>query len=250
MKLSRRLLILGGVLAAAFSSVFLLPEVPPIKESRLAMELPMEFGDWEGRAVAIGERELQILANDTSFERKSFTNWFDPSAPPVEVSIVFSGKDLNNSIHRPEVCLRTQGWNFVSERFIDVPSAIGGEPLPVKEIICSRTRKDRDGKAIVGPEGKPVEDWQILYYTFIGHKNITPGHYQRTFTDIRDRIVGGYDQRWAYATFSTIVTGKYSEQGMDLGILRAMDLDQSGKYLGAFIRELLPRVLENPAGET
>ncbi len=250
MNLSRRLMVLGGVMALAFSAVFLLPEVSPMKESRLALQLPVEFGDWEGRPVAIGERELMILANDTSFERKSYTNWFNPSLPPVEVSIVFSGKDLNNSIHRPEVCLRTQGWNFVSERFIAVPGVLQGEAFPVKEIICSRKRRDEENNVLKGPDGQPIEDWQILYYTFIGHERITPGHYQRTFADIHDRVVGGYDQRWAYATFATIVTGKYAEQGMQLGILKPMNLEQSGEFLGAFIRELLPKVVKPRPADT
>jgi hypothetical protein len=255
MNLTKRILVLALVTATAFSSVFLLPEVAPMRESRLARHLPKSIGSWTGKDVIIGERELQVLANDTGFERKSFIRPDDaatrqsPDANSVEVSIVFSGKDLNNSIHRPETCLMTQGWEFVRLRYLNLPGVGSDRGIPVKEMLCRRLRLGNDGKPVMSPLGKPIEDWQLLYYTFIGHTDITPGHYSRTFRDIRDRVVGGYDQTWAYATFSTLVTGKYAEQGFELGLTPARDIDQTGHYLAGFMGELLPKVLAPEPGQ-
>lgn len=245
MNLTKRLLILAALCTATFSTVFLLPDTPPIRASRLASHLPERFGDWRGENIPISDRELEILARDTRFERKSFHNPYDSTSIPVEVSIVFSGKDLNNSIHRPETCMRTQGWEFVRMRYLTVAGVGGSSGMPVKEMLCKRIRLGKDGQPIAGKDGKPLEDWQLLYYTFIGHRTITPGHYARTFADIRDRVIGGYDQTWAYATFSSPIPGKYIEQGLSIGFLDPMDTDETGAYLGEFIRSLMPTVL-NP----
>lgn len=231
-----------------FGSVFLLPEAPPIRESRLARHLPEQVGDWTGTPVVVSGRELDVLAKDTEFERKSYRDTWREDVPGVEVSVVFSGKDMSNSIHRPEVCLRTQGWNFVRERTVMLKDVLAeGGDLPVREIVCSRLRRDPEsGQHVVLPNGKMLEDRQLFYYTFIGSRSITSGHYSRTFADIRDRLVGGYDQRWAYVTFATVVTGSYADQGLNLGGTRAMNVDESGQFLADFMAELLPRVVAAP----
>lgn len=245
MNLAKRMLVLTAVVAATFSAVFLLPETHPMRESRLARHLPELSGDWRGRDVPISERELKVLANDTGFERKSYVQRYDSTSLPVEVSIVFSGKDLNNSIHRPETCLKTQGWEFVRLGYLTLPNG-----LPVREMLCRRPMKGAEGARITTPQGDQAYDWQLLYYTFIGHSSITPGHYGRTFADIRDRVVGGYDQTWAYATFSATVTGKYKEQGLGSGWLTSLDEAQTGKYLADFIADLMPKVLAPPPGSS
>lgn len=250
MSLAKKILVLTGVLAVGLSTVFFLPETPPMRDTRLARHLPETFGEWRGYDVQVGERELAILAKDTGFERKSYKQRYDSSAQPVEVSVVFSGKDLNNSIHRPETCLKTQGWEFVRLRYITLPDAANGAPLPVKEMLCKRMRLNEDGEPMMSPNGTPSEDWQLLYYTFIGHTTITPGHYSRTFADIRDRVLGGYDQTWAYATFSTPIMGKYSEQGFTLGGTRPLNEEETGQYLADFIGNLTPKVLSDSTGSS
>jgi hypothetical protein len=245
---SKRLLLLGGILLAGFGATFLLPEVPAMRSSRMRSEMPATFDDWESQKVPISKRELEVLAKDTRFERRVFGQKDGFGLPPVEASIVFSGKDLNNSIHRPEVCLATQGWNFVRQRYVTLPAILPcGDDMVVREIVCSRTRRNPEtNEPVKLPNDAFLEDWQILYYTFIGANDTTASHYGRTFIDIRDRVLGGYDQEWAYATFSSVVPGKYSEQGVDIGTLDPLDLDQTGKHLEAFMRGLMPLVLQDP----
>lgn len=236
--------LLAAVLVVGFSASFLIPKAPPMKSSRLATELPAKFGAWEGVRVMVSERELQVLAADTRFERRIYERPFNRTLPSVEASFVFSGKDINNSIHRPEVCLVTQGWNFVRQRDVMISGILpDGEALPVRELVCRKNRRDADGELVRLPDGSFLEDWQILYYTFIGAEAITSSHYGRVFHDIRDRLIGGYDQQWAYATFSSLVPGKYAEQGVDVGILEPLDLDGAGEHLADFMRDLLPGLL-------
>ncbi len=42
----------------------------------------------------------------------------------------------------------------------------------------------------------------ITYYFFVGHDQVTNDHLKRTFIDMKDRLIRGMDQRWAYASFS------------------------------------------------
>jgi hypothetical protein len=43
----------------------------------------------------------------------------------------------------------------------------------------------------------------VTYYFFVGHDKITNDHYGRTFVDMKDRLLKGMDQRWAYVSTST-----------------------------------------------
>lgn len=243
-----RLYLLGAILLAGFCATLLLPDVTPMRASMMRVEMPPKLGEWESTKIPISERELSVLADDTVFERRVFELTTSSDIPTVEASVVFSGKDMNNSIHRPEVCLRTQGWNFVRERYVELPKMLpDGSSLTVREIVCSKTRRDPEtGEPVQLPNGKFLTDWQILYYTFIGATNVTASHYGRVFIDIRDRVLNGFDQQWAYATFSSLIPGKYHDQGVNIGALEPLDIDGTGRHLETFMRQLLPDMLTPP----
>ena len=42
----------------------------------------------------------------------------------------------------------------------------------------------------------------VTYYFFVGHNRIEHDHLHRTFSDMKDRLLLGMDQRWAYASVS------------------------------------------------
>ncbi len=246
---ARSLVLLSFVLLFAMV-VFLLPDVSGMKASRLSRTLPSELGDWLGKPQEPGEREKQVLANDTEFERMLYLDSAGKS-PAVEVSIVFSGKNLSQSIHRPEVCLRAQGWEFVRERYLSWENVLPtGENLPVKEILCRRlyqvANEDGEAEAVLLKNGEKAYIWRVFYYTFMGHEAIVAGHYQRTAEDIKDRLFKGYDQRWAYATFSAFVTKKHAEQGFNLGGISELDEEQTEAHILQFLKELSPVVVSPP----
>ena len=237
--------------ALAFAGiVFAFPKAGAMKASRLARDLPESFGDWIGIPVEPGVREKAVLAKDTEFERMQYSH-LDGIRPPIEVSVVFSGKNLSQSIHRPEVCLRAQGWEFVSERYFNWSDVLpNGEPLPVKEIICRLVRMEQgeggEPEPVLLENGEKAYVWRAFYYTFLGHTRIVAGHYQRTGEDIKDRLIKGYDQRWAYATFSSFITEKFAEQGFQTGRLALLDEGGTKDHVAEFLRELLPLVVAEP----
>lgn len=227
-----------------------LPKASPMKPSRLAKDLPEHVGAWEGLPEEPGEKEKQILAQDTDFERMRY---FKPGefSPQIQASVVFSGKNLSQSIHRPEVCFRAQGWEFVEENFFDWEDVLpGGERLPVKELICRRVHmivgEDGELKPFQLENGETAYIWRAFYYTFFGHEQIVSGHYERTIEDIKDRLMGGYDQRWAYATFSCFITKNLADQGLLDDRSTILDKEGTKAHVGDFLRELLPLVVADP----
>ena len=232
----KRLYILAAFLLIGFSMIWLIPRSGEMRLSRLKRHLPMEFGSMRGKSEAVTGKELDILAKDTEFERAQYINIDEPSRPPIEVSIVFSGKDLNNSIHRPERCLRAQGWNFKKERNILVKGAMpDGSDMPFREIVCTKPVKLKNGKEITV--------MRVQYYTFFGHTKVVSGHYARTFEDMKDRLFKGYDQQWAYATFSIPVTQVYADQGLVNPGTLTYNVEESEGILAEFIQKLAPLVV-------
>src|SRR3712207_1898675 len=158
------------------------------------MTLPNYVGDWIGTDAEITEREREVLAKDTQFARKTYTNLAGDS---IYVSIVMSGDDMTNSIHRPERCLPAQGWNLQSTEKRAV-SLENGRQLEMTRLRNGRSVERRDKTR------GTLEN--LTYYTFIGSDEMTASHLARTGIDLRDRILHGQNQRWAYLTVAGVVT--------------------------------------------
>ena len=114
----------------------------------------------------------------------------------IYASVVMSGPDMNTSIHRPERCLPAQGWTIADSRTATLPTTNGS--LKVTRLHNIR--------AMRGDRGEQVTINSINYYWFVGHSDTTASHFQRTWIDIRDRLLNGRNQQWAYVTVVGIVT--------------------------------------------
>ncbi len=217
----QRLTILFVILLAGFSAIYILPRSYALQLSALPgglgepgrkYELPHLIGFWRGGpSRPASEQEASVLAPDTQFLKKSYlrvnSTILAPTPGPkasemerriaaalheeLEVSVVISGSDMGNSIHRPERCLVAQGYVITGEKIFNL--MVRGRPLPVKRLVTSQPIKDKDGKL-----SQIIHN--ITYYWFVGHDTLTNNHYQRTLLDLQDRVLKGYDQQWAYAT--------------------------------------------------
>ncbi len=230
----KRLWISLALLLIGFCSIYALPSSPDIKPSMLASTLPEEFAYYNSLAKKVTGEELKILAKDTEFERRSYYNDDKPSFSAVDASIVFSGKDINNSIHRPERCLVSQGFTIEAERHfkLDVELESGSVSIPFKELVYS----------ILSENG--VVHKFIQFYTFVGHDAIVSGHYHRTFVDMKDRMLGGYDQQWAYTTFSSLILSSVDPEQLSGSNFKAHTIDETRENLESFIKDLMPKMLK------
>jgi hypothetical protein len=196
-------LLLPVFIVAALSSIYFLPTAGEVAQSAVKMELPEEGGGWFFKQQVASEAERETLAKDTEFSKaiclKPRPGEFDEKgyAIPdrVDLSVVLSGSDINNSIHRPERCMPAQGHNIISsiDRRIDLDN---GRTIEVKRLESVQRIPTTEERT------EFLELNCLTYYFFIGHDRITNDHLGRTFVDMKDRLLKGMDQRWAYVSTS------------------------------------------------
>ncbi|HEY5892742.1 MAG TPA: EpsI family protein [Chthoniobacterales bacterium] len=221
---AKRLAILVLVLGIGLSGIYALPHVSKQQPVGINLKLPSSIGVWEGRDSEISEREIAILGRDTEFARKLYTN---PFGDAIFVSIVLSGQDMNTSIHRPERCLPAQGWTIVNSRKQTIPmQGQQGGGLTVTQLHNVTMRQTRDGQS--------VKVYSLNDYWFVGLDTTTADHNERTLFDIRDRLLRGYNQRWAYVTVVSNITKGFQPFGRNE--------TETDKMLRQFIEELSPLV--------
>jgi len=219
---TRRTLLLLALLAAGLSTVFVLPRAAALAPAAVRLELPAELGAWTGRELAVSDRERESLGPETAFAKRIYTN---SAGEEVQVILVLSGSDMNTSIHRPERCLPAQGWTITGNTSRAVPLAAGGD-LPATRLTNVRSVPVQDGR--------PVLLTSLAYYWFVGAEEVTGSHVGRSWIDLRDRILAGTNQRWAYATVSAVVTDNLRPGGRDGAATDAL--------LQEFIAALWPQV--------
>jgi len=195
--------LLPVLLGVALGSVYVLPKAGDTAESAVKMEIPGSMAGWSFEKFTASEEELGTLSRDTEFAKAicmrarpgeiSLEGRLVPDR--LDLSIVLSGSDLNNSIHRPERCMPAQGHTITASGNVDLKLA-NGHSYQVKRL--------RSVQSIQGAkEGTVVAQFNcVTYYFFVGHDQITNDHLARTLIDMKDRLVRGMDQRWAYVSVS------------------------------------------------
>lgn len=206
----KRALILLVILSATLSSAFLLPDFRLV-ESAIRMEIPSPLAGWSTETYTASQRERDTLAKDTRFAKavclrprwSSAALYGGGPTDRADLSIVLSGHDLANSIHRPERCMPAQGHRiYDSQRTtIQLP---GAREIPVRRLLSAQ-------QITLGEGGEKTAQLDSLtYYFFVGHQSITEDHTRRTLIDIRDRLFKGEAQRWAYVSVTVWFDGDHT----------------------------------------
>ncbi len=210
------------VLCLILSGIYLLPKSDKLQDSAISPDLPLGYalGKWYGVRTQESAEERSTLSADTMFSKASYSSDLS-GLPPVNVSIVYSGNDMNSSIHRPERCLPAQGHFNLHSTSSNI-TLNDGRTITFTRLVPS-----------TGYQGKLEQKLShINYYVFIGHSNICSTHLDRTLQDMYDRIMKGYVQRWAYFQI-----GSY--WGDALGVSeKACD-----ENLEAIIEALMPKII-------
>lgn len=147
-------------------------------ETVLCSAPEVRIGAIEGFAVEdlpVGEAELTVLPSDTGFVKRRYSaesgDWF-------MVTAVIGGKS-KNSVHRPELCLPSQGFQMTNPRTVEA----GGASWR----LVSLARRDA-----------PAMGFAYTFYNQEGFR--TSSHFRRVFRDIWDRSVRGRIDRWVMVT--------------------------------------------------
>jgi EpsI family protein len=223
--IARRFFILDVALVLGLSAIFFLPKAQEASPAGIAVKLPIWVGDWLGEDGAVTPRELEVLAKDTQFARKVYTS---PAGEKVFVSIVLSGEDMTSSIHRPERCLPAQGWSMQSS---------SQRTIPIDQSTSLAATRLSNARVVDTKDKQHLTFHNLTYYWFVGYTQTTPSHLTRTLLDMRDRILRGYNQRWAYITVAANVPEGSPQSGPAEAKVDAM--------IERFIAKLVPK-LERP----
>ena len=134
-----------------------------------------EIPGYASEKLEVSEAELTVLPADTQIEKRLYTapdgHWF-------AVSAVIGGKS-KSSIHRPELCLPTQGFQMMSPHTAEA----GGVEWHL--VMLARGSVPACGFA----------------YTFFNQDGYrTSSHLKRIFRDVWDRSVRGRIDRWVMDT--------------------------------------------------
>lgn len=227
--LPQRLFWLMAILLLGLGCIFLLPKSPTPPEPGVAMVLPDFIGEWYGQDALVTEKEKQVLGGETRFARKLYTNGMGDS---IYVSIVLSGEDMSASIHRPERCLPAQGYTVVHTWPLKV--ALPPRALTVTRLHTLRPLYDPSGKPLAWPDGKQVNEFSLIYYWFVGSSETTASHTERYIMDVRDRLLRGSNQRWAYVTVMSRISSNVEKFGRDE--------PQTDAMIQSFIQKLAPAI--------
>lgn len=237
----KRAIILTLVLGLGLSAIFVMPDFKQA-ECALDTEIPDFINGGRTAKYTASDKELAILASDTAFakakclipreEEKSYITMESPM-DLIDLSIVLSGYDLANSIHRPERCMPAQGHKIISSQTAEL-ELNNGESIPLTRLVSKLT-------VMVGPpeDQKHVTYDSLTYYFFVGNREITNSHTERTLIDIKDRVLLGKAQRWAYVSASM----QFVEQ-VDPPFGAPPTLEKADKKIRELLKELAERNID------
>jgi EpsI family protein len=227
----QRLAFLQLLLLAGLGSVYLVPAQTKTQPVGVTMDLPDFIGQWYGVPQQITQRERDELAADTTFARRLYSNGMGDQ---ILVSIVLAGEDPDNSLHRPERCLPSQGWTMMDSKVVMMTApALPGEHLTTTRLHSQQKFPDQNGNVHT--------IYNLNYYWFVGYTDLTSSAIQRALWDIRDRVVKGYDQRWAYVTVASNITEGLTKFGRSE--------KQTDEIIQAFIVQLFPQIIKPTVSE-
>ncbi len=197
-------------------------------ESALSPDLPLnyELEGWYGVRQQESAEERATLAQDTRFSKGAYVKLRDdansPRNPGLSVSLIYSGNDMNHSIHRPEGCLPAQGHLSLTSSKTTLRLANG------QELAFTRLNS-----VTPCPDNPREFLHHIHYYVFVGHDTIVSTHIARVIRDICDRATSGSVQRWAYF-----------QAGTQWGGNTAFSEEEAEAHLRELITQLLPRLID------
>lgn len=137
-----------------------------------------EIDGFESQELEPSEAELQTLPADTRFVKRLYSNahgdWF-------QVTAVVGGTK-KSSIHRPELCLPTQGFQMTDPR----DATAGGADWRYISLL----RRDA-----------PPLGFAYTFFNQAGYR--TPSHMKRILRDVWDRSVYNRIDRWVMITVNS-----------------------------------------------
>ncbi len=138
--------------------------------------------------ISIGE--MKLLPDNTPIFRRQYSR---PGRPPILVTIVFSGIE-RRSIHRPQICIVSQGSRILNEYPHHVKTGNDTE-LKIRVLDIQQIYGE------VGGETATSEPYLYAYWLFNPERE-TDSHWERFLYMAIDNSFRDYRPRWGYVSLS------------------------------------------------
>lgn len=143
------------------------------------VELP-ELAGYTSKPLDISEAELTVLPSDTKIVKRLYTD--ELSGHWFAVSVVIGGTS-KSSIHRPELCLPSQGFLMTSPHTVTLADSVW---------------------RVIRLEGTQSRSSLGFAYTFFNQAGFkTASHLSRIFRDVWDRSFYNRIDRWVMVTVNS-----------------------------------------------
>ncbi len=160
----------------------------------LEVLLPETLAGYKSELVPQAAAVTNGLPKDTSFGQRLYTG--DDGYQAV-INVVLMGAD-RTSIHKPEICLVGQGWSF-DDHATRIQSVPMTRPvtydLPVMRVVATIDTVDHS---------QPVKRAGIYTYWFVDAQHLTARHNDWKMRMIKDFLLTGELDRWAYVTVFSV----------------------------------------------
>lgn len=168
--------------------VFRISELPPPEDPGAPRVCPT----CTNALASISIGETKMLPKGTPIFRKVYRA---VDRPDIQTTLVFSGSE-RMSIHKPQVCLVSQGNQIVNEYEYDV-AVSETHRMPVRVIEMVQRHADA--------QGRQVTSYAIYAYWFFNPERETTRHAERLFWMAYDNGLRNYRPRWAYVSLAMAV---------------------------------------------
>jgi EpsI family protein len=167
--MTARLLVLIGVLAAAFGGRTYLENPVDVGSAEPLARFPSTIGAWAGRDQPLGAEVLQVAAVDDYVNRL-----YESGSGQLGLYIgYYRSQRQGEALHSPLFCLPGAGWQPISNREIPLPVA-GGAARRINELVVERG----------------LDRMAVLYWYQTRHR-VTASEYRRKLFLMSDAFTSG-----------------------------------------------------------
>ncbi|MDQ8188867.1 exosortase-associated EpsI family protein [Roseibacillus persicicus] len=208
-------------------------------EAGIVVWLPENRLGFQVSTEQMGKEEKEWLPLDTTFlKRTYYEGWLSrqrATERAVSATLIVAGAD-SRSLHRPQVCLRAQGWTIEKREVVSLET--DGGPLEVMDFSLAQVIRREDGSAYLDANGDSVYRRANYVYWWVGPDSSTASDEERVWLEVWNSILKGRRERWAYPSVMVHV----GADGRPAAQKRAYDFIQEfaphfQKSLGAVERE-------------
>jgi hypothetical protein len=160
-----------------------------------------EISGYKSSPLPVTPIELTALPSDTTFGKRRYSQ---TNGTMIDLNVVVMGRD-RTSLHKPEICLVSQGLNVDQRELAQVPM---NRPYPYTLPVMKLTSTSH-GK---NESGQPVTIRGIFVYWFVDNEKITARHEERMWWMAKDLLQDRVLNRWSYISYFSLCLPGHEEE--------------------------------------